>query len=40
MYIHIHIYISVGFPRLGGTILRVPIMGFKYVGGLYWGPLI
>ena len=29
-----------GFPRIRGTLLRVPIIRIIVFGGLYWGPLI
>ena len=29
-----------GFPKIRGTILRVPIIGIIVYWGLYWGPLI
>ena len=35
----IHVYIW-GFPKIRGTLLRVPIIRTIVFWGLYWGPLI
>ena len=29
-----------GFPKIRGTILGVPILRTIVLGGLYWGPLV
>ena len=31
---------GLGFPKIRGTLLEVPIIRIIVFGGLYWGPLI
>ena len=33
-------HVRLGFPKIRGTILGVPIIRIIVFGGLYWGPLV